>query len=40
MLHNKRTNWNLLHEQVKNTQVSLKDQNNVIQAIEYFNITI
>jgi hypothetical protein len=41
MLHNKRTNY--FREQVKstlNTQMSLKDYNDIIQAMQYFNVTI
>lgn len=43
VLHNKRTNWILFREQVKttlNTQIPLKDQYDIIQAVEHFNSSI
>jgi len=43
VLHNKRINWDLFREQVRstlNTQMSLKDHNDIIQAIEHFNATM
>jgi len=40
MPYNKRTNWDFFHEQAKtlNIQMSLKDHNDIIRAIEYFNM--
>jgi len=39
VLRNKRTNWDLFREQARstlNTQVPLKDHNDIIQAIECY----
>jgi len=42
MLHNKRTDWDLFREvkSTLNTQMFLENSNDIIQAIEYFNVTI
>jgi hypothetical protein len=43
VLHKKRTNWDLFCEQVKstlNTQMSFKDYNDIMQAIERFDASM
>lgn len=42
-LYNKRTNWHLFRELVEiilTTQISLKDESDIIYVVEHFNINV